>query len=274
MKLTGEDYVAVTGADHDSFHYVLNLIYSIADNNMYVPVVFHDFGLTEEQRNQLWECFEFIQTRRESQNIVLFYYRKVNLKRFNLGMFKAGGIAYKSARAILLVDTIQESHSRGFWFDANDEVLPNFKRIVPLLEQYGFISPRNNQRLKYYMNPETLAVIDPTPTSSVLERYLCTGGLYGFDYDNHTVWNHVALRLRSCAYYRDCFYPVNSTVYQNRFDESIISYLSQNIDIPFACRYYPVTRPFKVNMIYRDPDTLERLIAEHRSSIERKYPLL
>ncbi|KAK8798840.1 hypothetical protein WA158_007924 [Blastocystis sp. Blastoise] len=273
MKLDAGEFLAITSADDNSIDYAVNLIYSIADYNINVPVLFIDFGLSRSNLQKLWKCFDFIHNHREYQKYVLFYYKKVNWYRFILHSRHDYYVTKTAVRSVVLVDSLQEVKSRCIWFDPNSEILDHFDKITDALEQYGFVSPLFGSTLSAYIRPETLDELDAEVDFSLLQKPLCSAGIYGFDYNNHDVYTKIASTLRHCAYGIQCYNPANSTHLNNRYDESIITYLAYKHQVPLACSNFG-DDVYQTNLFFKEGDnSLLKSVKTHRRSIAKKYNL-
>ncbi|KAK8807365.1 hypothetical protein WA158_004124 [Blastocystis sp. Blastoise] len=218
-----EDIYIITGSSSNHFQPNINLIYSIIEQRLDIPIIFIDFGLTVDEVHHLMNIFLFIDTIRKSYNINLpSFYRKVDWKSMNNWMKKGQRVEIMAAKAIIQVDILEETEGKGWWLDAGDEIIDGFFNMTSELYKYGFKSRLSGGTIKQYTHNKTI-------------ECPCSSGVTGLNWNNTIIRNYIAPLWRECSFDIHCHSPEGSNFYNHRQDQASLTWLVHHYRIQNAC---------------------------------------
>ncbi|KAK8812250.1 hypothetical protein WA158_007484 [Blastocystis sp. Blastoise] len=266
-----EDIYIVTGSSSNHFQPNINLIYSIIEQRLDIPIIFIDFGLTIDEVHHLMNIFLFIDTIRKSYNINLpSFYRKVDWKSMNNWMKKGQRVEIMAAKAIIQVDILEETEGKGWWLDSGDEIIESFFKKTVYLNKYGFVSLRSGGSIKQYTHNKTIEWFHFNDTEYIYRQPPCSSGVTGLNWNNTIIRNYIAPLWRECSFDINCHSPEGSNFYNHRQDQASLTWLIHHYRIQNAC-IYTYTPWIRIHIDHNRSLCNQRALEQRINYIKTKY---
>lgn len=250
-------------------------MYSVLLSDPYSSLLYIDLGLSDYLLHVLEAHFETlhqIQSKMKSNGCLA--YRKYNWDSFPdwMNLFKnnvqRGGYTWK---VIPLVDAFFEWKGLLAWLDAGNIIVDGITREVTLARKYGLFTPRSHGNIKRWTHTSTRSFMTQ---HKLIHRYEdsdpnCEANTLFFDY-SHLFTRELMEKHKECGYTQKCISPIGSNMGNHRQDQTILSLLINDYQVPKSmCHDYP----FRLSLRNENGDTYQ-ILSNLILSIQMHYHLL
>lgn len=221
--------VIVTAADYSHEKSLLNFIDSLSRFHGGVKVSIYDLGMSKVALERLSEKGKFF----SHFEIKTFTFAKLP-DWMSLASRNKGGYAWKP---LIIQNEICEVMSEGtaqpclIYSDAGNLIIRNLKFLAFLVSKFGFFSTASKGKVANWTVLSTRRILDPSDDYAECQNI--NAALLGFNLGNTKVMNLVRVWSMH-AQSELVISPVESTLENHRFDQSILTLLSYKFDlVPF-----------------------------------------
>ena len=240
-SLQTSDTLMMTGASDNHAFFSFNCIYSMVLADPYASYVYLDLGITKETLSVLFSHFETIhQIQQKMKSTGVIGYRVFNWNSFPdwMSIRKVGarnsGYGWK---VIPVVDVFYEWKAVVYWLDGGSVIRDGISRELTMARHYGLYSAfsagdinrwTHNDTQHFMMKNKLLHhFIDGSKLMAMASAFI-------LDYSNVTIRNRLVPIFQKCAYTQKCIVPRNSSGENHRHDQSILTLLINDFNIPYC----------------------------------------
>ena len=277
FSLQTSDVLMMTGASDNHALMSFNCLYSMVLADPYASYVYLNLGMNNRTENMLFSHFRtiiMIQGKMKSSGIV--GYRVFNWVRFPewMSIKKRGardsGYSWK---VIPVVDVFYEWKAILYWLDGGCVIRDGINREVTMARHHGLFSPHSGGDVNQWTHNDTQHFM---VKNGLLHHYvdgkqpMAMGGVFVMDYSNATIRNRVVPLLLRCAYTQKCIVPKNSSYYNHRQDQSVLTLLIAEYHIPYCATVkYKYTPALHTDGL--TPDGIKRTALNLLTKIQNTY---
>ena len=204
----------------------------------YSNILFGDMGLTEDERNTMFNIAWLIyRIHRMLNSSAIFYYRLLDLNHFPLWVQNTKDFAgVYSLKLYVGLDAAMQWKANIGIIDAGSNLIRAPLNELQYVKKEGIYSPWSIGYVKNWVHPlskEFLIHYGIVDSIDANGRNCCGGHIF-FDYRNSTVREKVLIPMQLCAYTHACLVPRGSNRLNHRQDQAIWSVLLNNLHLKYS----------------------------------------
>lgn len=223
---------------------ILSFVYAFP----FSPVLFVDFGITDQERCWLSYIFKVVKGFHDSKNVSApIYFRTVNWSNLPdwMHITKAmnnGGYAWKP---IVIADAFYQWKGIVMWNDAGNLYRSWCNGAVDAVRKEGIYIPYDPAKLNRNFHDDSYSFLVHYHLSKPINRNTTSGrgGFMLFDYSNAVCRNEIMVRWVQCAFTRRCMTLKGVGRKQHLPEQGVLSVLIMNHNISLSCstrtNYFP-----------------------------------
>lgn len=234
------DVLFITTVANNKFMETINCMYSMILADPYASILLIELGLSLQNSKILAShlvTMHQIQSKVKSNGILA--YRKIFWRNYPtwMNIHKAGkeirgGYAWKMS---VISDAFFEWRGCIAWIENTSIFTEGISRELTAAKHFGVYSPRSSGKLGEWMHEDMKSFLlehhfirsfDPSAPN-------CMSDVLFIDYAQPFTHQFVN-NLRECSFTRKCIAPLNSTIANHRFDQSLLSVLISDAKVPRA----------------------------------------
>lgn len=240
-SLQTSDILMMTAASDNHAFLSFNCLYSMVLADPYASYVYIDLGIRNETLSILFSHFKTIhQIQQKMKSTGVIGYRVFNWDSFPdwISIYKTPqrhqGYSWK---VISLVDIFNEWKAIVYWLDGGCVIRDGISREITMVRHYGLYSAYSDGTVKQWTHNDTQHFM---VNNKLLHHYvdgtkpMAMATCFIVDYSNATIRNQLMPNLLKCAYTQKCIVPRSCIRDNHRHDQSILTLLIYDLNIPYS----------------------------------------
>lgn len=219
--------ILVTGSSSNHYSLLRLMLYRILVTENNICVVVWDLGLSCNQYLELIESEKYITKIRKDFDIFNYKFNYSNYPTYFDINKVAGSYAWKP---FVIYDTYNMFKRNILWLDAGCFIKNSLTYEFNEINRIIFWSLGSKTPIKKYTHQKVFEILDTE--LSIYNKPMCSGGVIGLFYPSLMV-NKIMNLWMACALIKNCISPKGSSLYNHRYDQSVISILLYKYN--FSC---------------------------------------